>query len=71
MDEYLQPKQYAKLWNVSYTFVIRCIHNGRLNAVQIGSHTYRIKADEPIKPKDEVINFKHSDKDYLKMLKSL
>lgn len=47
--EYLKPVQYAKKWNLSYSLVNRCIHNGRLNAIKIGKRTYRIREDEPIR----------------------
>lgn len=62
---YLSIKEYAKHWSLSYSHVLRCVHNGRLPAVKVGSHTYRIAEDQPI---SEWVELPPPSRDYLKRL---
>lgn len=66
---FLTPMQYAKHWNVSYSQVLRCIHNGRLAAKQIGVRQFRIDENEQIHVEEFDVNKK--DPDFLKALEAL
>ena len=52
---YLSPKEYAQRWGLSYNFVSTSIHNGRLDAIQIGKHKYRIHKDSQIRPEAKTV----------------
>lgn len=67
---FLTPKQYAEHWNVGYSTVMRCIHNGRLAAHKIGSRDYRIDENTPIKEPEIELDIKETN-DFLKALEAI
>lgn len=68
---YLTIKEYAKRWNVSYSLVAHAIHNGRLEAKQLGARMWRIDENEVIKPKPIEPQFPMSAGDFLTRLATI